>query len=209
MRASELRGSATNRRARRFGALLGLVGTFALVAGCSTAPSPAPPSAQTATSADCLAPQVIADLGLRADARELSEAPHADVPAPGAVPTGFQAVSVVECVSGARLTDTDGVWDAVTMRRLEGALDPVLAALAEPSTTPDGSEACDATGAPRFELWLVDALGRAIRPVQPLDRCGAPTQALRKAVAGLREIEVAQYRVQLDAARADAASPTG
>jgi hypothetical protein len=199
-------------RARAAGALVGPVAVLALVAGCAspvTPSTPVPSPAQTATSADCLAPQVIADLGIRTDARELSATPHPDVPAPGAVPAGFEAVSVVECVGGERLTDTDGVWDGVAVRRLEGDLGPLLAALARASAAPEGSPTCVPSGAAPSELWLVDALGRAIRPVQPLDGCGEPTQAVRKAVAALKEIEVASYRVHLVDPRASAAPSTG
>jgi hypothetical protein len=209
MRAGCTRGKPADPRARAIAALAGVVAALTVVAGCATAPASVASPAQTATSADCLAPQVVADLGLQADARELSATPHPDVPVPGAVPTGFEAVSVVECVGGERLTDTDGVWDAVAVRRLEGDLDPLLAALAQPSATPDAGRACDASGVVPFELWLVDALGRAIRPDRPLDGCGKPTQAVRNAVAGLREIDVSHYRVHLVAARASAAPSAG
>lgn len=175
---------------------------MALLAGCSADTSSALSPAQIATAADCLAPQVIADLGLRADARELSATSHPDVPAAGSVPPGFEPVGVVECVTGERLTDAQGVWDAITVRHLEGDLDPLLAALAEPQVTPRGDQLCPASDVAASELWLVDALGRAVRPEPPVDACGSPTQGVQQAVAALAEIEVSHYRVHLAAARA-------
>ena len=179
-----------------------VVAAMTLLVGCSADTSPAPSPAQIATAADCLAPQVITDLGLRADARELSATSHPDVPAPGSVPASFEAVGVVECVTGERLTDAQGVWDAITVRHLEGDLGPLLAALAAPHETSTGDQLCPASDVATFQLWLVDALGRAVRPAPPVDVCGGPTPAVRQAVAALAEIEVAHYRVHLAAARA-------
>jgi hypothetical protein len=182
-----------------------VVAAMTLLVGCSADTSPAPSPAQIATAADCLAPQVITDLGLRADARELSATSHPDVPAPGSVPAGFAAVEVVECVTGERLTDAQGVWDAITVRHLEGDLGPLLAALAAPHETSTGDQLCPASDVATFQLWLVDALGRAVRPAPPVDVCGGPTPAVRGAVAALAEIEVSHYRVHLAAARATVA----
>ncbi|HEX5332487.1 MAG TPA: hypothetical protein VFW79_07575 [Cellulomonas sp.] len=178
-----------------------------LLVGCSSDTSPIPSPATIASAADCLAPQVIADLGLRADARELSATSHPDVPDPGAVPAGFEPVSVVECTTGERLTDAQGVWDAITVRHLEGDLAPLLAALAAPRSTSTGDQLCPATDVAASELWLVDALGRAVRPAPPVDACGAPMAGVRAAVAALAEIEVTHYRVHLAASRATV-SPT-
>jgi hypothetical protein len=182
--------------------LVTVAAAMTLLAGCSADTSPTPSPARVATAADCLAPQVITDLGLRADARELSATAHPDVPDPGSVPAGFAPVGVVECVTGERLTDAQGVWDAITVRRLEGDLGPLLAALAGPHETSTRGQLCPASDVATFQLWLVDALGRAVRPAPPVDACGAPTTAVRTAVAALAEIEVAHYRVHLAAARA-------
>lgn len=190
-------------------ALLTVAAVVVLVAGCAADPSTAPSPAQIATAADCLAPQVIADLGLRADARELSATSHPDVPEPGSVPAGFEPVSVVECVTGERLTDAQGVWDAITVRHLEGDLDPLLAALAGPQMTSTGDQLCPASDVAASELWLVDALGKAVRPEPPVDACGSPTPAVQEAVAALAEIEVAHYPVHLVAARATVAPTAG
>ena len=179
-----------------------VVAVMTLLMGCSADTSPAPSPAQIATAADCLAPQIITDLGLRADARELSATAHPDVPEPGSVPAGFEPVGVVECVTGERLTDAQGVWDAITVRHLEGDLGPLLAALDAPHETSTGDQLCPESDVATFQLWLVDALGRAVRPAPPVAACGAPTPAVQQAVAALAEIEVSHYRVHLAAARA-------
>ena len=194
-------------RGRTAARLVTVVATVTLLVSCAAATSPTASPATIASAADCLAPQVIADLGLRADARELSATAHPAVPAPGSVPAGFEPVGVVECTTGERLTDAQGVWDAITVRHLEGDLKPLLAALAAPRQTSTVDQLCPATEATVSALWLVDALGRAVRPAPPVDACGAPTAGVRTAVAALAEIEVAYYRVHLAASRATV-SPT-
>lgn len=195
-------------RGRTAARLVTVVATVTLLAGCSAATSPTASPATIASAADCLAPQVIADLGLRADARELSATSHPDVPEPGSVPAGFEPVGVVECTTGELLTDAQGVWDAISVRHLEGDLKPLLAALAAPRQTSTGDPLCPATAAVSA-LWLVDALGRAVRPAPPVDACGAPTTGVRTAVAALAEIDVAHYRVHLAASRATVRPTTG
>ncbi|MGV8976967.1 MAG: hypothetical protein ACOH17_02895 [Cellulomonas sp.] len=187
--------------------LVVVVAAVTVLAGCSTGTPPSDSPATIASAADCLAPQVIVDLGLRADAHELSATPHPDAPGPGSIPVGFDPVSVVECTTGERLTDAQGVWDAITVRHLEGDLRPLLAALAAPRHTSTGDQLCATTGAAAGALWLVDALGRAVRPAPPVDVCGVPTAGVRTAVGALTEIDVAHYRVHLAASRA-AVSPT-
>jgi hypothetical protein len=46
-------------------------------------------------------------------------------------------------------------------------------------------------------LWLVDVLGRAIRPVWPTDRCGAPQTSVTEALDALQETDSEQYPVRL------------
>ncbi|MGW6129395.1 hypothetical protein ACWFNE_05150 [Cellulomonas sp. NPDC055163] len=187
--------------------LVGLVGGVALactalLAGCAGAGEPLPAEAETAPRADCLAPQVIASLGLRAD--DASGTAHPDVPEPGAVPEAFTPVSAVQCVSGERLTDADGVWAAVTVRQLEGDLAPLLDALEEPSEPVRSDQACAAPASPAWDLWLVDALGRAVRADRPVDSCGAPTEELTAAVEQLDTTGEEHFPVDLLAARVTA-----
>ena len=80
------------------------------------------------------------------------------------------------------------------------------------ATSPRSSRRCDAPSAQRGgtcstatvvppALWLVDALGRAIRPVWPTDRCGSPQAAVTDALDALEEIDSEQYPVRLVVAR--------
>lgn len=169
------------------------------LAGCGSTAQEAAVTAEPAPRADCLAPQVIADLGLHAD--DGTGTAHPDVPDAGAVPPEFQPASAVQCLTGERLTDSDGVWAAVTVRRLEGDLGPLLAALSEPTEPVDADQACAADLPPRWELWLVDALGRAVRVERPVDACGVPTAAVTSAVDALDTVEEEHFPVDLLAAR--------
>lgn len=190
------------------GRLVTLVGgalACAALAGCAGAGDPLPAEAETAPRADCLAPQVIASLGLRAD--DASGTAHPDVPEPGAVPEAFTPVTAVQCVSGERLTDADGVWAAVTVRQLEGDLAPLLEALEQPSEPVRSDQACADPASPAWELWLVDALGRAVRAARPVDSCGAPTEQLTAAVERLDTTGEEHFPVDLLAARVTA-TPT-
>ena len=166
---------------------------------CGSTAQVAAVTAEPAPRADCLAPQVIADLGLRAD--DGTGTAHPDVPDAGAVPPEFQPASAVQCLTGERLTDSEGVWAAVTVRRLEGDLGPLLAALSEPTEPTVVDQACAADPPPRWELWLVDALGRAVRVERPVDVCGVPTAAVTSAVDALETVEEEHFPVDLLAAR--------
>jgi hypothetical protein len=176
----------------------GLVGALLVVssAACTTsrAAGVATPVAQVAASADCLAPQVLADLGMDGDVLT-TRSPHGEVPDAGRVPDDFVAVAVLACEVDGTLRDGDGVWSAVTATRLEGDLDGLLTALRAPSATPAGT-CSGAPGAPAV-LWLVDAMGRAVRPAWPTDRCGAPQPGVTEALAGLEETGRDTYRAVL------------
>ncbi|MGY4643392.1 hypothetical protein [Cellulomonas sp. URHB0016] len=174
-------------------ALLGSAG----LAGCSQSPAPSTPVAQVAVQADCLAPQVLTALELvpAASSGRARRAAHPDVPAPGRVPDDFVPESVVTCTTGGRLRDASGTWAAVTQARLEGDLQPLLALL-EATRTGDAATCAEADGT-RTVVWLVDSLGRAVRPVLPRDACGAPTQAVQDLLAGLDDTDTNDYPVVL------------
>lgn len=169
------------------------------LAACS-APDDQPvqeaPTAVVVGAADCLSSQVLDDLGLiAAGASSGTGTPHADAPEAGRVPDDFLPVSVVVCAPGGNLQDSSGTWVALTASRREGDLDPLVAALRRPSAQRGGTCGSAAVSAP--SLWLVDALGRAIRPVWPTDRCGAPQQAVSDALDALEETDSEQYPVRL------------
>ncbi|WP_315093905.1 hypothetical protein [uncultured Cellulomonas sp.] len=180
----------------------GLVLPAALVLGLtacgSNAPEPAAdaPTAVVAPTADCMAPGVLADLGL-VSAGQTAEVgtPHADAPGPGRVPDDFLAVEVVVCAPGGTLHDSSGTWTALTASRREGDLDELVAALRRPSEPRGGTCASAAVVPPA--LWLVDALGRAVRPVWPTDRCGSPQETVTDALDALEEVGSEQYPVRL------------
>jgi len=187
---------------RRSWAAAVLTASAVLAAGCgvqatptvTTVPSAVPSTARAITGPDCLAPQVLADLGFDPDVLT-TRSPHGQVPDAGRVPDDFVAVAVLACEVDGTLRDGDGVWSAVTATRLEGDLDGLLTALRVPSATPAGT--CNgAPGAPAV-LWLLDALGRAVRPAWPTDRCGAPQPGVTEALAGLEETGRDTYRAVL------------
>lgn len=185
------------------GLAIALVATLSACAGGPISTTVAP--AQVAPTADCLAPQVVADLGLRVDTQASLGPTHPDVPEAGAVPEGFVPVGVLACESGERLTDAAGIWDAVTARRLEGDLEPLLAALAEDADPSPAKQTCTAPPQVTVQLWIVDALGRGVRALVPVDGCGVPRQAVTSALAELEETDVTHFPVHLAAARAASA----
>ncbi|MBO3101656.1 hypothetical protein [Cellulomonas fengjieae] len=154
------------------------------------------PAAVVVGSADCMSAQVLADLGLVADgATPGTGTPHPDAPETGRVPDDFLPVSVVVCAPGGTLHDSSGTWVALTASRLEGDLDPLVAALRRPSAPRGGT--CSSAAVTEPSLWLVDALGRAIRPAWPTDRCGTPDPAVTRALDALEETGREQYPVRL------------
>ena len=154
------------------------------------------PTAVVAATADCLSAQVLADLEL-ATGEEPAEdgTPRADAPEAGRVPDDFLPVSVVVCTPGGTLHDSSGTWVALTASRREGNLDALVVALRRPSAPRGGT--CSSASVVAPALWLVDALGRAIRPVWPTDRCGAPLQEVSTALDALVETDSEQYPVRL------------
>lgn len=169
------------------------------LAACSTSGERAAldtPTAVVVGGPDCLSSQVLADLGLvAAGASGRSGTPHADAPEAGRVPDGFLPVSVVVCAPGGTLQDSSGTWVALTASRREGDLEPLVAALRRPSAQRGGT--CSGAAVVPPSLWLVDALGRAIRPVWPTDRCGSPQEAVSVALDALEETDSEQYPVRL------------
>ena len=169
------------------------------LAACSAAPAETAQDAPTAVvvgAADCLSSQVLADLGLvAAGGSGRTGTPHADAPEAGRVPDDFVPVSVVVCAPGGTLQDSSGTWVALTASRREGDLDPLVAALRRPSAQHGGT--CSSAAVVPPSLWLVDALGRAIRPVWPTDRCGSPQETVTAALDALEETDHEQYPVRL------------
>jgi hypothetical protein len=179
----------------------GLALPAALLLGLAACSAPAEtaqdaPTAVVVGAADCLSSQVLADLGLvAAGTSGRTGTPHADAPEAGRVPDDFVPVSVVVCAPGGTLQDSSGTWVALTASRREGDLDPLVAALRRPSAQHGGT--CSSAAVVPPSLWLVDALGRAIRPVWPTDRCGSPQETVTAALDALEETDHEQYPVRL------------
>ena len=93
----------------------------------------------------------------------------------GLVPQGFEAVAVLRCDPYASQQERDEVWSGALLERLEGELEPVLAALAMPSD-PRSLGPCPAVAFLSPELWLEGLDGKVVRVAVPADGCGAPKQ---------------------------------
>lgn len=185
----------------RAGKIVAAALASALVLGaCGSSSGALPEPAEAAVGADCLAPQIVQSLGLSLDSTATAMS-HPDVPDAGSVPEGFTPSAVLQCLAGETLTDVAGVWDAVTVRRLEGDLGLLVAALTRPSARVDEGGACPSDAGPAWELWLMDAMGKAIRAALPVDVCGAVQGEVAEAIGTLTEVEVTHYPVRLAHAR--------
>lgn len=190
---------------RRSWAAAVLTASAVLAAGCgvqatptvTTVPSAVPSTARAITGPDCLAPQVLADLGFDPGdtAERGSGSVHADAPEAGPVPEDFVPVLVVECGTGELLTDEDGQWEAVTATRREGDLAPLVQALSGDATA--APEADCAADIRRTELWLVDSMGDAVRAAVPGSACGRLPSRVRAELDRLDAVDVEAYPVRL------------
>lgn len=203
-------------RALALAAVLALAG--GVLVGCSSGgpatPDAADPAGDSAThavstGADCLAPQVLTALGFDGD-QSPRAAVHPDAPDAGAVPDGFTAMSAVLCTTGETLTDASGRWAAVTARRLEGDVAPLVRALTSGATAPatSATSTC-APGAVRTDLWLVDALGAALRVALPGDGCGQLPVAVTDGLDTLVAVDVEHYPITLVEPRATVSPSEG
>lgn len=75
----------------------------------------------------------------------------------------------------------------VTEVELRGDLAPLLADLARPSRTPSADQACPAMMEYQPQVYLVDALGRAVRVQWPTDECRFLLAGVTDALTGLDE----------------------
>jgi hypothetical protein len=108
---------------------------------------------------------------------------------PGLVPPDFAAVAVLRCDPYASREDDEGSWTGTRLERLDGDLEPVLAALAARSDARSLGP-CAAIGYVFPELWVEDADGRVVRVAVPSDGCGAPKSVgLDEALAALTVVD--------------------
>jgi hypothetical protein len=185
----------------RFAALAAVVLGSAFLAGCATTPGmPDRPTAVIVENHDCLAP----NLG----GWELPPAPGAtddsrpDAPSPGAVPAHFNPVAVYVCDLTGSVEDEEGIFSVTTEERLEGDLEPLIRAFAEPSDPAPPFLLCTADAEIVPELWLTDAAGRAMRPAWPRNACGKTKGGVREVLADLTVVEIVEHRGELLESRA-------
>jgi hypothetical protein len=86
----------------------------------------------------------------------------------------FRPVAAVWCVGGGLPYPGDGVWDTVTKRATTTGLDGLVSMFRQPDQ-PLTHAGCSFESVVVTPLvFLVDAHGRAIKPVYPRDGCGRP-----------------------------------
>ncbi|WP_167137140.1 hypothetical protein [Diaminobutyricimonas sp. TR449] len=167
-----------------------VVAVALLLAGCGS-PGSRGPDAEPAAAVDCAQTA-------------------ADAPAAGRVPSDFEPVAVYRCDQFGTMEDAEGRWSAITAERLEGDLEPLLAALDEPDDARWlGPCAVIMVLAP--ELWLVDLDGVAIRVALPSDGCGQPkVDPVNIALGALTVVERSSHPLELIDTRAaiEAGCPT-
>ena len=149
------------------------------------------PVAEVTAAADCLAPEVLDALGLRLDPGLATAGAHAGAPAAGRVPSSFSPAGVLVCQAGGRMRDGSGTWAVVTATTRDGTAPQIATLLAAlegapaPATASVRPTPCATAGTDRMELWLVDSIGRAVRPSTPRDECGRPSAAVQRALDAL------------------------
>ncbi|MHA7271119.1 hypothetical protein [Arthrobacter sp. HLT1-20] len=123
-----------------------------------------PPPAAVQDKVDCLAPS---------DWRPDDGASSPTSSLMGSVPQGFVPVDVVRCrMDFFPSPDPSGkAGNVVVQEQLAGDYTALLAALAQPSDRQDGI-ACTADAEILPGLWLVNASGKAVHVVWPVDACG-------------------------------------
>lgn len=155
---------------KRRTAAIALLGVVPLIAGCALLPGGGPdPRVDAVPVSEVACPETYAE-------------GYAE---PGLVPEGFDAVAVLRCDPYASQQDGDEVWSGALLERLEGDLNPVLAALAVPSD-PRSLGPCPAVAYASPELWLEGVDGTIVRVAVPATGCGAPKDVgLEAALAAL------------------------
>ncbi len=139
-------------------AALAMLALIPILAGCGIIPGVGPdPRTDAEPVASVTCPETYADGYAQA----------------GLVPSEFQPVAVLRCDPYASREDSDGVWSGALLERLEGDLENVLAALAQPSD-PLSIGACPAIGYLLPEMWVEGTDGTVVRIAVPTDGCGAP-----------------------------------
>ena len=172
--------SATRRSAAVIVALLALG-----VAGCASNPE-TPPVAAPQTTVDCrtegswMLPDAL-------------PTPDPSIPVPGRVPDDFEASAALRCdwVEFGTVEESGG--PVAEIRRFEGDLTPLLAALAEPDDPVPTDVVCTADMELVAPLWLESVDGSLIAVHYPRDACGKTKPAVHEALDALEVTSVSEW----------------
>ncbi|MDJ0395659.1 hypothetical protein QMK17_20260 [Rhodococcus sp. G-MC3] len=141
-----------------------------------------PPSADVVAAPECMAEDIFTAL---TGMGPWDPAIASPAPDPGYPPVGFDPVEVVRCENGV----SDQGLMSVDSVVLQGDIDAVDEAFSAKSVRYADNISASCVYAPEVPagLWLVDAEGRAFRPVWPSGPCGLQEQPLR-ALQSLDEV---------------------
>ena len=111
-----------------------------------------------------------------------SMTPDPSIPVPGRVPEGFEASAALRCDT-IDVDPVDGAPEFVAeVERLEGDLEPLLAALAEPDDAAPPNLVCTADMEIVPALWLESRDGQVIPVHYPRDGCEIGRASCRERV---------------------------
>ena len=195
-------GVAPAPRRTRAAALAVSVALLAAACGPSSAAGSTARTAVVASEADCLAPEVLGELGLTLDPSLAARATHTPAPTAGRIPADFVPTGVLVCQVGGQMRDGAGTWTAVTATTREGsaadvsALAVTLDREAAATDSPSPAASCASDERP-VVLWLLDAMERAVRASLAVDGCGAPRPEVRTALDRLAVTGVVDRPVEL------------
>ncbi|HEY0117151.1 MAG TPA: hypothetical protein VGC04_00050 [Cellulomonas sp.] len=204
-RVTATRRAAAAARVRALAAMV-LVALVAAACGPSSASGSMIGVAVVTSAADCLAPEVLGQLGLTLDPSLAARVSHTPAPEAGRIPDGFVPTGVLECQVGGQMRDGAGTWTAVTATSRDGSAADVSALVAalDRETAVAGAAAAPtavaASCAPQDRpvvLWLLDATDRAVRPSLSVDGCGAPRPELKAALDRLAVTGAVDHPVEL------------
>jgi hypothetical protein len=176
--------------------LLGLAVFAALtVAGCGTATSSAAPGSGTKTSASA-APTVtqtpvppVAPSTPPGGGGTVSRHPSCtDWPthvASGPLPTSFQPVAVIRCVTDYQTIPGKGEWLVATLQRADKNLTALISALHRPPGRMRPGAICPALAMVPPQIVLISGNGSMINPKIPLNGCGQVQQQVIAALVAL------------------------